>query len=139
MPKQHALYLDHAATTPVDVRVLEAMQPYWSEHFGNTSSIHAVGREAQQGLEIARHRVAEVLGFRLAAGIQGDLRQRLLAHLFAMGPVAAAGQQAAGRLPVPRPDPAPRATRRGGRGQPLYPIRRLLSNTRTVTGFTVEP
>ena len=56
------IYLDHAATTPVDVRVLEAMQPYWSEHFGNTSSIHAIGREAQQGLENARKTVADVLG-----------------------------------------------------------------------------
>lgn len=59
---QRRIYLDHAATTPVDVRVLEAMQPYWAEHFGNTSSIHAVGREAQQGLENARQTVAEVLG-----------------------------------------------------------------------------
>ena len=55
------IYLDHAATTPVDVRVLEAMQPYWVEHFGNTSSIHSIGREAQQGLEQARQTVAEVL------------------------------------------------------------------------------
>jgi cysteine desulfurase len=59
---QHRIYLDHAATTPVDVRVLEAMQPYWTEHFGNTSSIHAVGREAQQGLDQARQTVADVLG-----------------------------------------------------------------------------
>ncbi|HTP08558.1 MAG TPA: cysteine desulfurase family protein [Anaerolineae bacterium] len=56
------IYLDHAATTPVDVRVLEAMQPYWAEHFGNTSSIHSLGREAQQGLDQARQTVAEVLG-----------------------------------------------------------------------------
>jgi cysteine desulfurase len=56
------IYLDHAATTPVDVRVLEAMQPYWAEHFGNTSSIHAIGREAQQGLDHARQTVADVLG-----------------------------------------------------------------------------
>jgi cysteine desulfurase len=59
---QHRIYLDHAATTPVDVRVLEAMQPYWAEHFGNTSSIHSMGREAQQGLDQARQTVAEVLG-----------------------------------------------------------------------------
>ena len=59
---QGRIYLDHAATTPVDVRVIEAMQPYWAEHFGNTSSIHAVGREAQQGLAAARRTVAEVLG-----------------------------------------------------------------------------
>lgn len=56
------IYLDHAATTPVDVRVLEAMQPYWAEHFGNTSSIHSFGREAHQGLDQARQTVAEVLG-----------------------------------------------------------------------------
>jgi len=56
------IYLDHAATTPVDVRVVEAMQPYWAEHFGNTSSIHSIGREAQQGLDHARQTVAEVLG-----------------------------------------------------------------------------
>jgi cysteine desulfurase len=56
------IYLDHAATTPVDGRVLEAMQPYWAEHFGNTSSIHSIGREAQQGLDQARRTVAGVLG-----------------------------------------------------------------------------
>jgi cysteine desulfurase len=59
---QRRIYLDHAATTPVDVRVLEAMQPYWTERFGNTSSIHSIGREAQQGLDRARGTVAEVLG-----------------------------------------------------------------------------
>jgi cysteine desulfurase len=58
---QRRIYLDHAATTPVDVRVIEAMQPYWAEHFGNTSSIHSIGREAQQGLDHARQTVAEVL------------------------------------------------------------------------------
>ena len=59
---KRGIYLDHAATTPVDVRVLEAMQPYWAEHFGNTSSIHSIGREAQHGLDQARRTVAEVLG-----------------------------------------------------------------------------
>lgn len=60
MPKRR-IYLDHAATTPVDVRVIEAMQPYWSEHFGNTSSIHSIGREALQALDDARQTVAEAL------------------------------------------------------------------------------
>jgi cysteine desulfurase len=59
---QRRIYLDHAATTPVDVRAIEAMQPYWAEHFGNTSSVHAAGREAQQGLDAARKTVADVLG-----------------------------------------------------------------------------
>ena len=58
----HMIYLDHAATTPVDPRVVEAMQPYWSDAFGNTSSIHGAGRAALKGLEQARHRVADVLG-----------------------------------------------------------------------------
>ncbi|HZY44912.1 MAG TPA: aminotransferase class V-fold PLP-dependent enzyme, partial [Anaerolineae bacterium] len=61
MKNQRTIYLDHAATTPVDPRVIEAMQPYWTDHFGNTSSIHAIGREAQQGLENARRDVAEIL------------------------------------------------------------------------------
>ncbi len=61
MGRKHTIYLDHAATTPVDVRVLEAMQPYWSEVFGNTSSSHSVGRAAQQALDAARQTVAEVL------------------------------------------------------------------------------
>jgi cysteine desulfurase len=62
MPRsKHTIYLDHAATTPVDVRVIEAMQPYWSDAFGNTSSRHAIGRAAQQALDAARQTVADVL------------------------------------------------------------------------------
>ncbi len=56
------IYLDHAATTPVDPRVVDAMQPYWSDAFGNTASIHRAGRTALKGLEQARRTVAEVLG-----------------------------------------------------------------------------
>jgi len=59
---KRTIYLDHAATTPVDPRVVEAMQPYWSGAFGNTSSIHSVGRAALKGLEQARQTVADVLG-----------------------------------------------------------------------------
>ncbi|MFN8598214.1 MAG: cysteine desulfurase family protein [Anaerolineae bacterium] len=61
MGRKHTIYLDHAATTPVDIRVVEAMQPYWSDVFGNTSSIHAIGRAAQQALDAARQTVADVL------------------------------------------------------------------------------
>jgi cysteine desulfurase len=56
-----SVYVDYAATTPVDPRVVEAMQPYWTEHFGNSVSIHSYGREAAKGLEAARGQVAEVL------------------------------------------------------------------------------
>ncbi|HEX6655310.1 MAG TPA: cysteine desulfurase family protein [Candidatus Limnocylindria bacterium] len=55
-------YLDHAATTPLRPEVLEAMQPYLTEHFGNPSSIHGVGRRARLGLDEARETVARVLG-----------------------------------------------------------------------------
>jgi cysteine desulfurase len=56
------IYLDHAATTPVDERVLAAMLPYYTEKFGNPSSIHRAGREALEALDDARETVAAVLG-----------------------------------------------------------------------------
>jgi cysteine desulfurase len=57
-----AIYLDHAATTPVRPEVLEAMLPYLTEHQGNPSSIHASGRRARQALDEAREEVARQLG-----------------------------------------------------------------------------
>ena len=63
-----AIYLDHAATTPVRPEVLEAMLPYLgSEAFGNPSSAHRFGRAARAGLEQARRQVAEAAGRRAAA------------------------------------------------------------------------
>lgn len=56
------VYLDYAATTPVDERVLEAMVPYWREKFGNASSVHSFGQEARAGVEKARQQVADFLG-----------------------------------------------------------------------------
>ncbi|OGK78746.1 MAG: cysteine desulfurase NifS [Candidatus Rokubacteria bacterium GWC2_70_16] len=55
------VYLDHNASTPVHPEVLEAMLPYFGERFGNPSSVHAFGREARDGVETARERVAEFL------------------------------------------------------------------------------
>jgi cysteine desulfurase len=55
------IYFDFAATTPVDNRVLEAMLPYFSQFFGNTSSIHTFGQQAEAGLEKARNTTAEIL------------------------------------------------------------------------------
>jgi cysteine desulfurase len=57
-----SVYLDHAATTPLDEAVLEAMLPYLREHYGNASSVHALGRRARFAVEDARERVADVLG-----------------------------------------------------------------------------
>jgi len=59
---ERRIYLDHAATTPLDERVLTAMVPYFNEKFGNPSSVHSWGQEAEGAVEGARRRVAEVLG-----------------------------------------------------------------------------
>jgi cysteine desulfurase len=56
------IYLDHAATTPLDPRVVEAMLPYLREHWGNPSSLYAEAREARKGLDAARRTIAELLG-----------------------------------------------------------------------------
>lgn len=60
----HIIYLDHAATTPTDPRVIEAMLPYFHEHFGNPSSFHSVGLEAKQAVSAARTAIATLLGVR---------------------------------------------------------------------------
>lgn len=57
-----AIYLDHAATSPLRPEVLDAMLPYLMEHHGNPSSIHASGRRARQGLDEAREQIAHALG-----------------------------------------------------------------------------
>ena len=58
------VYLDHAGTTPLDSKVLEAMVPYFTQRFGNPSSLHSVGQEARYALDEARERVAGVLNCR---------------------------------------------------------------------------
>lgn len=58
------IYLDNAATTPIDERVFESMVPYFKESFGNASSIHKYGREAKVLLEDARDTVADYIGAR---------------------------------------------------------------------------
>jgi len=55
------IYLDHAATTPVDREVIEAMLPYFSKYYGNASSLHSFGREAYEALEKSREQVAKIL------------------------------------------------------------------------------
>ena len=55
------VYLDHNASSPVHPDVVAAMLPYFSERFGNPSSVHGFGREAREGLETAREQVAHFL------------------------------------------------------------------------------
>jgi cysteine desulfurase len=56
------IYMDHSATTPVAPEVLEAMLPYFSQMYGNASSLHSFGLEAKEALEAAREKVAGLLG-----------------------------------------------------------------------------
>lgn len=56
------IYLDYAATTPLDGEVFEVMLPYLKEDFGNADSLHAYGRKAAYAVESARERVARTLG-----------------------------------------------------------------------------
>ena len=53
------IYLDYAATTPVDLDVLRAMRPYFSERFGNAGSLHSFGQEAIGALDAARETCGE--------------------------------------------------------------------------------
>ena len=63
--KIRKIYLDYASTTPLDPRVLKAMEPFFSEKFGNTMSIHSFGQEAKEALENARWLVSNFIGARL--------------------------------------------------------------------------
>lgn len=60
MPES-TIYLDHAATTPLDRRVLDAMIPYLTTEYGNASSIYTLGRHAMQAIDRAREQVAEAI------------------------------------------------------------------------------
>jgi cysteine desulfurase len=56
-----AIYLDHAATTPVDQRVLKSMEPFWSKNFANPSALYKSGRTAHAAIEKSRTEIAKVL------------------------------------------------------------------------------
>ena len=65
MPNEpQIIYMDHAATTAVSPRVAEAMAPYFTERFGNASSIYRLAQEAREAIDDARERCARVLGAR---------------------------------------------------------------------------
>jgi len=61
MKSTKSVYLDHAATTPLDQRVKKAMAPFESIKFGNPSSLHQKGREAKAALEDARKKIAKII------------------------------------------------------------------------------
>ncbi|XOB40699.1 MAG: cysteine desulfurase NifS [Candidatus Nealsonbacteria bacterium] len=61
MSKKKKIYLDYAATTPVDTRVVKTMMPYFYERFGNTMSLHGFGQKAKLALEESREEVAGLI------------------------------------------------------------------------------
>lgn len=72
------VYMDYSATTPVKKEVLDAMLPYFSEHFGNPSSLYSIAQESKEALERARGQVASLIGakanevFFTAGGSEAD-------------------------------------------------------------------
>ena len=63
------VYVDYGAGTPVDPRVLEVMEPYFTKRFGNPSSVHSMGQEAKKAVEESRKSVADLVG----AEIKGEI------------------------------------------------------------------
>lgn len=61
MNKMKRVYLDNAATTPIDSAVVKAMEPYFSEKYGNPSSLHSFGMEAREAVETARGKIAKLI------------------------------------------------------------------------------
>lgn len=62
MSTSRTVYFDNNATTPLDPRVLDAMQPYLTEQFGNPSSVHSYGQRARYAVDTARSKVATLIG-----------------------------------------------------------------------------
>lgn len=62
--RTRSVYLDHSATTPVDPRVVDAMLPYFTEKYGNASSLHRWGQSALAALDESHRTVADILGAR---------------------------------------------------------------------------
>lgn len=58
------IYLDYAASTPVDPRVIEAMRPYFDQHFGNSSATHYYGQQADAAIERARQSISRAINCR---------------------------------------------------------------------------
>ena len=143
------VYLDHAATTPVDPRVVEAMRPYFVEAWGNPSSVYALGRRARRALDDARDRSAQVLRCRAnevvftgcgtesdnlaikgAAIAQAELRgwrhvvtTRIEHHAVLLEFDVPSFRTDRSR-PTPPPPTPPRTNRRGRSPGPLVPKRR---------------
>ena len=90
------IYLDYAATTPTDPEVVRAMQPYFTEIFGNPSSIHYFGREAKKALEDFRLILAEFIGAKPEE--VAEMETRLYGQDISLEPVGDDGEEGYGPL-----------------------------------------
>ena len=82
MKQKKKIYLDYAATTPVDSRILKVMEPYFVEKYGNPSSIHSFGQEAREAVEKARNQVAEFLNCKVSEVVfTGSATELSLIHI----------------------------------------------------------
>ena len=95
---KQTIYLDNAATTRTDPKVVEAMLPYFSEHFGNASAIYGIGSENREVIDRARATIANVLGAKeneiyfTAGGTESDNWEGLLdksVGIIGMGTISA--------------------------------------------------
>jgi cysteine desulfurase len=117
------VYFDHAATTPVDPRVLAEMLPYFSEAYGNPSELHSLGRAARVAVERARAQVAHALGARdneivfTSGGTESD-NMALLAYLQRFSP----GHLIVSAIEHPAVLETARALNRGGWDVDFVPV-----------------
>ena len=58
----HRIYLDHAATTPLDQRVKDAMEPFWADNFGNAGGLYEEGRIVKEAMQKSRETIAKLIG-----------------------------------------------------------------------------